>query len=94
MNMKEVTIRLSEADYRSAEERSRGQGVEAYIQHLVTAEIRTKEPEDFDHIFTPEYLDQLHAAAAEIAAGKGLTPEQMDDHFRSKRSKWLETRGV
>ena len=54
--------------------------------------MQQKDPEevdDFDHLFTPERLAQIDEAAAEIAAGKGLTIEQLDEELARRRAEWL-----
>jgi len=87
--MREITIRLTDADYTAAQKRAQGRGVEAYVVEMLKADILAEDPDNFDHIFTPEYLEKLHAASAEARAGKTHTMEQVKAHLAAKREAWL-----
>ncbi|MCG9895732.1 MAG: hypothetical protein MH204_09675 [Fimbriimonadaceae bacterium] len=86
--MKEITIRLSDADYASMEERARGRTVEEFAAEVIRAEIAAEDPDSFDHIFTPEYLAKLEEISAEMDREGGLTPAQMEEALEETRRKW------
>ena len=64
---REVFRRATEAGFES---------VDAYIADMLQHEL--DDAENLDWLFTPERLAHIDQAAAEIAAGKGLTPKQVD----------------
>jgi hypothetical protein len=86
--MREITIRLTDADYTAAQKRAQGRGVEAYVVEMLKADILAEDPDNFDHIFTPEYIAHLDASIAEAKVGDFLTPEQADQSLEETRRAW------
>jgi hypothetical protein len=84
-------IQLSEQLYLDVQRRATAAGfasVDAYVTEVLQHDL---EPvgENFDHLFTPERLSHIDRAAAEIAAGKGLTLEQVNAELVQRREQWL-----
>ena len=46
------------------------------------------DPDNYDHIFTPELIAKLEAEEEEARDGNNLTVEQVMDHFETKRQAW------
>ena len=86
--MKEITIRLSDADYASMEERARGRTVEEFAAEVIRAEIAAEDPDNFDHIFTPEYLAKLNASIEEAKGGQGFTWAEVEQSLEKTRQEW------
>ncbi len=40
-------------------------------------------------MFTPELLNEIEAADAEIDAGNFVTADQLDEHFKRKSDEWV-----
>jgi hypothetical protein len=70
-------LRATEAGFRSVDE---------YVADLLQHELL--EHENLDRYFTPERLATIDAAAAQIAAGQGLTMEQVDAELARRREEW------
>ncbi len=87
--MKEIIIRLSEADYRAAQARAGGQDLEAYVLEVLQADL---ELESFDHIFTPEYLEKLHAASADAKSGNSFTWDEVEQRLNETKQAWRQKR--
>jgi len=48
------------------------------------------EPDNYDHLFTPEVIAELDAISAEVkAGGKTYTSEEVSEHFADKHRKWV-----
>jgi len=48
------------------------------------------DPDNYDHLFTPEVIADLRSISTEIkAGGKTYTMEEVDEHFAQKRKAWL-----
>ena len=76
--------------YRRAQKRSVETGVsmdrlfsDAVAHHLID--------EDSGPEVTPELLASLRAAEADIAAGRGLTPEEVRLNLEQRKLSWLQT---
>jgi len=50
------------------------------------------ETPNLDHVFTPERIARIEAAA-EIKAGNCFTAEQVGEHFKQKREAWTQKNG-
>ena len=62
---------------------------EEAIRHLLQ-QFAQAEPDNYDHIFTPELLTKLDAASAEAkAGGKTYSMDEVRTHFVEKREAWL-----
>lgn len=46
------------------------------------------DPNNYDHIFTPELIAKLEAAEDEARTGNNMTIEQVMEHFEIKRQAW------
>ena len=80
-------IQLNEQLYLDVQRRAMASGfvsVDEYVADVLKHELR-EEPEDLDHLFTPQRLAQIERAAAQIKAGESFTSEQVREHFRQRR---------
>ena len=65
---------------------------EEVIEQIIDAGIRAEftDPDNFDHLFTPEVIADLRTISAEVkAGGKTYSMEEVDEHFVQKRKAWL-----
>ena len=79
-------IQLDEQLYQEAQRRAAEGGfgsVDEYVADRLRHDF--EEPENLDHLFTPERLAHIDRADAQIDAGLGITAEQVREHFRKKR---------
>ena len=63
------------------------QTVDEYVADLLQNDL--SETENLDHFFSPDRLALIDAAAAQIAAGQGMTPEQVDAELARRREEWI-----
>jgi hypothetical protein len=63
---------------------------EALRRGVTTLAAQAADPDNFDHLFTPEKISLLDAAAAEARTGNNLSLEQVQKEFKTKRQTWLE----
>ena len=61
---------------------------EEVVRRLVLKEAATHDPDNYDHIFTPELITKLEAAEDEARIGNNMTIEQVTTHFEMKRQAW------
>ena len=84
-------IQLDDQLFQEAQRRAAAAGfgsVDEYVADVLQHDLR-EEPENFDHLFTPERLAHIDRAAAQIAAGQGLTLEQAEAELTKRRDEWL-----
>lgn len=80
-------IQISDQLYQEVQRRAAEFGfptVDEYVADVIQQDLQ-EQTEDLDHLFTPERLAEIDHALAEIKAGKGLTSDQVREHFRQKR---------
>ena len=85
-------VRLNEELYEVAQRRAAAAGFETvddYIADVLTKGIDAANP-GFEHLFTPQRLAQIDRAAAEIDAGHGMSPQQVEAELTRRRAAWLE----
>lgn len=83
-------IQLNDQLYQEAQRRATEAGfdsVDEYIAEVLMHEL--EDAESLDYLFTPERLAHIDRAAAQIAAGEGLTPEQVEAELAKRRDAWL-----
>lgn len=79
-------IELPDQIYQEAHRRAGEAGfasVDAYIADVLEQDFI--DPDDYQHLFTPERLAQIDKAAASIKAGNFYTAEQVREPFDRKR---------
>ena len=79
-------VQLSDQLYQEVQRRAAEAGF-VNVDDFVADVLRQgfDEPENLDHLFTPERLAHIDRAAAQIDAGESFTAEQVRDHFQQKR---------
>jgi hypothetical protein len=89
-------VQLNEDLYKNAQRRAAEAGfssVDEYVADVVShdlLDVNGDETPNLDHLFTPERLAQIDAAAAEIDAGNYFTSEQMHEELARRRAEWLK----
>jgi hypothetical protein len=92
-------VQLKERLYKEAECRAADAGfstVDEYVADVVSQDLVEDtggEIPNLDHLFTPERLAHIDAAAAEIKTGNFFTSEQVQEHFKQKRAEWAQKNG-
>ena len=84
-------VQLTEELYQEARRRACEAGfttVDEYVAEVVSHDLHD-EPENLDHLFTPERLAHIDEAEAQIQAGNYLTSEQLDKELAKQRAEWL-----
>lgn len=84
-------IQLDDQLYQEVQRRAAKAGfpsVDEYVADILKNDVYD-ETEDLDHLFTPERLAHIDRAAAQIAAGEGLTSEQSEAELAKRREEWL-----
>jgi len=82
-------INLSEQLFEAVKRRAAEAGFENIDEYVADAlEQQISEAENLDHLFTPERLAKIDRAAAGIAAGRGMTPDQVDAELAKRREAW------
>ncbi len=56
--------------------------VVGYVTDLLEQD--AAEPDNFDHLFTPERIAKIQKGVAQIDAGQTISSEEMREHFRRK----------
>lgn len=87
-------IQLDDQLYREAQRRATEAGfasVDKYVADVLQHDL--DDAENLDRLFTPQRLAQIDRAAAQIAAGEGLTTEQGDAELAKRRDEWLRQKG-
>jgi hypothetical protein len=85
-------VQISDRLYKEAQRRAAEAGfstVDDYVAEVLTRD-SIEGPEDFGHLFTPERLAHINAAAAQIDAGQFFTTEQADAELARRRAEWLQ----
>ena len=88
--MHQIPIQLTERLYEEAERRAGNGGfrsVDEYVADVVRNDLHDA-PENFDHLFTPEVIAKLDAAAAQADAGQLVTFEELEARLNVKRGTW------
>jgi hypothetical protein len=62
------------------------QSVDEYVADVLQNDL--EDAENLDRFFTPDRLAQIDRAAAQLAAGQGLTPEETDAELARRREEW------
>lgn len=92
-------IQLDDKLFKEAQRRAAESGfstVDEYVADVVSHDLIEEsggETPNLDHLFTPERLAHIDAAAAEIKAGNYFTAEQVREHFKKKRAEWIQKNG-
>jgi hypothetical protein len=76
--------------YKDAQRRATEAGFSS-VDEYVADDLVERSPDqtpNLDHLFTPERLGLIDAAAAEIKDGNSFTAEQVREHFKKKRAAW------
>ncbi len=79
-------IQLDDQLYQEVQRRADEAGfgtVDDYVANVLKQDL--EDPDNFDHLFTPERLAKIDRAATQVDAGKYLTAEQVRDHFQQRR---------
>jgi len=66
--------------------------MDAYVLDLISHDVKAGRQENYDHIFTPEVLVELDAAAAEAKNGMTYSRQQVDSYLAERKSEWLANR--
>jgi hypothetical protein len=88
-------IQLADQLYKKAEQRASEAGfssVDEYIADMVSHDLLEEQAGDtpnLDHLFTPERLARIDAAAAEIEAGNFYTLEEANIELAKRKAEWL-----
>ena len=92
--MHEVNINLPDEAYLMAQKRAQQEGfvsIEGFLSDvfLFLVNTITSEPDNYDHLFTPNVLASIDKGAQEIIDGKSMTRSEVDAHLATKRAEWL-----
>ena len=88
-------IQIEDNVFLAAERRAAAVGyssVDQYVADVLVQDLTeagAAETPNLDHLFTPERLAKIDAAAAEIVAGRFYTTEQADAELARRRMEWL-----
>ena len=87
-------IQMNEELFNAAQRRAVESGyanVDEYIADVVAEDLTEMGSDDTDlqHLFTPERMAIILAAAEEVKAGKFYTTEQAEVEFAKYREQWL-----
>ena len=88
-------VQLNEPLYTEARRRAEEAGystVDEYVADVVSHDLVDEglgETPALDHLFTPERLAHIDAAAAEIRAGNFYTAQQADTELAKRRAQWI-----
>jgi hypothetical protein len=63
--------------------------LEDAVKRLLKAFAVQSDPDNYDHIFTPQLIAKLDAARAEARTGKNQTMEQVKENLKIRRQAWL-----
>ncbi len=86
--LREITLRLSEAEYAAVRERAQDQAVEEYILQVLKEDF--DDAEELGRIFTPELIAHLDLASAEAQKDGVQTWDEFEDEFKNFRRQWRE----
>ncbi len=90
--MHQVHLQLNDRLYDQAKRRATEAGfktVDEFIANILSDEL-IENPDNVDHLFTPERLAMIDKAAAQIKEGKCMTAKQADAELARRRAEWLE----
>lgn len=64
---------------------------ERIVERILDEGIRRQlDPDNYDHLFTPEVVADLRSIAAEMeSGGRVYSGEEIDEHFAQRRLEWL-----
>jgi hypothetical protein len=83
-------VQLSEQLYQEVQRRAAEAGFPSVDENVAEVlQQDSREEPNLGHLFTPERLAHIDRALAEIKAGKGLTSEQVREHFAKRRVEWV-----
>jgi hypothetical protein len=86
-------VQLGDNLYREAERRAKEAGfesVDAFVADVVSLNLHD-DPDNFDHLFTPERIAELERISAEMkAGGPTYTPQQVRAHLDEVREAWIK----
>jgi hypothetical protein len=91
----DMVVQLSDRLFEEARQRAVDAGfpsVDDFVADIVEHELHD-EPENIDHLFTPECMRLVDESTAQIKAGKSHTSEQVREHFDRKLAAWHESNG-
>ena len=77
--------------YASEQHITKGEAIVRLIQEGFTASHHEPAEDTYTHLFTPERMRHIAKAQAEIAAGQGLTPEQLLVELEKDKAEWRAT---
>ncbi len=90
--MHQVRLKLSDRLYKQAQRKAAEAGfasVSDYVADVLSSDVDV-EPENLDHLFTPERLAHIDKVAAEIkAGGKTYTIKEANEYLAKRRTEWL-----
>ena len=89
--MRKITIEVSEETYvrLSATAAEAGlSGVEGYLASLIEHEVP-----NYDHLFTPERMQEIERASLQVREGRVSTYEEVEKRHMSQRQEWIEKNG-
>ena len=82
-NYEKAKVRAVEAGFRT---------VDDFINRIIGLEL-SDDPEDLDHLFTPEILAELDRVTSEIdAGGKTYSEEEVSQHLKAFKKEWRSKR--
>ena len=86
-------VQLSDNLYKKAQRaaRNKGASVDSFIAEAVRNYL-DDDPDNFDHLFTPEVIAHLDGISARIKEGEGKTIEEVERDFAKHRAAWLKAR--
>jgi len=82
-------INLDDHLYQDVQRRAAEAGFASVDEYVADVLQQDLEEENLDRFFTPERLAHIDRAAASIADGRGLTPEQANAELAKRRDEWL-----
>lgn len=83
-------IHIPESLYRQAQEAARADGVEvdSFIAEVVRKYF-ADDPDNYDHLFTPEVLEELDRRWESAKAGNVKTLDEVEADFIKMRDEWI-----
>lgn len=78
-------IPISDQLYQDILRRATANGFDGVVDYVTDMlEQDAAEPENFDHLFTPERIAKIQKGVAQVEAGQTISSEEMREHFRRK----------
>jgi len=84
-------VRIPDHIYRRAAEAAQAHQVslEVFVSEAVQLHLQD-DPENYDHLFTPDVLSELDAIVAAVdSGGKTFAEDEVEAHFDERRKAWL-----